>query len=1079
LRSYNDLSDTDTSDSDEGQLSRTQELAAFSRLRSGDAKASRAFLAAGVIVLLGRLLHRSLVTIAIDSEVHKFLLDPTQSFSSLVAELEKGASEHERVEEGKEELDGVIRMTVDGKAREADFRSAYPTFRFWKGGEAEHAWSVALSQSKSVRSDHERAAAYLNHLLRQADINPEQPLGSLALMSEEEAIRLYQDINSTGAAYPSRSLLELISEALQSEPSATAVEFGQTVIPCAELEKQSDHLAAILRQLGADQDRPVVVALPRSEKLPVVLLAILKAGSFFVPLDPTHPGQRLLDMVAECNPAAVLVTEATAGIFIEAQLPILFIDEALDQPAPSSALKRAIAIDPDHRAYMIYTSGSTGKPKGVLISQRSLLNMLWATKERPGLKRGERLLAIASLSFDMSVMDMFLPLLTGATLVIADEREVKDPALLVKLLQDSDIQCLQATPTTWRMLLNHGWRGKAGLRMLSGGEALPRELANRLLALPDGSGGELWNCYGPTETTVYSSYLRITQDHGPVPIGPPMANTGFYIVDAEGRLNPPEVAGELYIGGDGVALGYFERPELNEKKFIPAGTASFSKQRLFRTGDAARFRPDGSLDFFGRLDQQVKLRGYRIELEEIESVLRSYPSVADAAVVLREDNPGEPWLVAYLALRISDSGDFDGQALRAFAAQQLPDYMLPSRFVALEQLPRTGSGKVDKNALRALKTPNAPNPSRKLRSVDRTVDFVEAALLKVFREVLRLPSFGLDDNFFEHGGYSLLVVRLFARIGNALGVTLPITTLFDAPTVRSLAKFIHDGNRLSTAVPIRANGEEAPFFLVQSYLLYGMAGSLVPAAHPVIGLRETRGLREAGITFQQRVSIFADAIEEKHPRGIVHLGGWCAASTLTIEIARELQSRGRRVGMIALFDAEVPGFIQVNKSNHGLLVRIMATMRFHAPRLRRENWKGRCNYLREWIRQQCLQRLEWVYTQHRGAIERLHRIMPFLPNAVFFNRWTQVTIESLPKIEPIDAKVYLFVASEMVVLPGSDEAMGWGRIARRGVNVIFVPGDHESMFLTPHLETLRSEFQKALTEACADAEVETQQTAAE
>jgi thioesterase domain-containing protein len=614
--------------------------------------------------------------------------------------------------------------------------------------------------------------------------------------------------------------------------------------------------------------------------------------------------------------------------------------------------------------------------------------------------------------------------------------------------------------------------------MLSGGEAIPRDLAEKLIHPVDHPGGndsgELWNSYGPTETTIYSSFTRVQSGRGPVPIGPPIANTTFYIADPAGNLLPPEVAGELYIGGDGVALGYFERPELDRSKFIVNPWKKDLAQRLFRTGDAARIREDGLLDFYGRLDSQIKLRGYRIELGEIESVLRTGPSVKDAAVVLREDLEGEPWLVAYLVAS-DPSGLRSGRemrTLRDFAAQKLPVYMLPSRFVSLDRLPLTGSGKIDKRALCDLPPPpdvisDTQEDIHEAFESETPVNSTQATLLRVFREVLRSQSFGLDDNFFDYGGYSLLAVRLFARVANVLGIEVPITTLFEAPTVRRLAALLQAGGKFQTIVSIREGGDRDPFFLVQSYLLYGMAGSMVPDSHPVRGVREEASHTRGEISFKDRVALYADAIQHSSPRGVIHLGGWCAAAIFTVEIARRLQSQGRTIGMLALFDAEAPGFLQASSNGKAVSARLRAAWRFHRERLRQATPRERIGYLLNRISKQPMRLVELFYMRHRSVIVWLQRTMPYLPNVVFYNRWTQIVPVDQPVLAPIDAKIHLFRALDVLDLYMNDEAMGWTSVARGGVEVIFVPGDHETMFLEPQLSALRQKFAKAMQEADA------------
>ena len=1047
--------------------SENQDQVTFSRRLGADAArrltedevAGKAFLIAGVAAVLSRTLQRTTVQIASGNGVQTLGVEQSQSFSALV---DITAANRLPDEAGTADASA----DVNAELPSGHFPAFHARASLEDPAASVHRSTISVVTPRGEdEAQVERLLHYLSSVLDSAARDDSQAVGALPLAAEADTLALYESLNTTATPCPQQPVQRWIAEQACLNPSSTAVVFEGACLTYRELWERSDRLATVLAGMGASQERPVALCIARSEQLPVVLLAALKAGSFFVPLDPSHPKQRLLDILNECKPAVVVVTTATAQVLAGSMLPLFLLDGQAQSSGYTEAIAELSASESlDDTAYTIYTSGTTGKPKGVVIPQRALVNVLAAAQREPGLRSGDRWLSVATISFDISILDMFLPLVTGAAVVIANAQEVTDPGRLASLIAKEKVTCMQATPAAWRMLLANGWQGVAGLRMLCGGEALPRDLANALLkaCASPGAEGELWNCYGPTETTIYSSFLRIYAGEGPVAIGGPTANTMFYIADEAGRLLPPDVAGELYIGGDGVAKGYFERSELNEQKFVANSWTRHSQQKLFRTGDAARFRPDGTLEFFGRLDSQVKLRGYRIELGEIESVLRTHPSITDAAVVLREDTAGEPWLVAYIvASTTSFSPDAAERtkALRAHAAGTLPAYMLPSRFVALEALPLTGSGKVDKRALRQLPKPEEPQRVRAEGEIP--VDIVEGSLLKIFREVLRSRTFGPEDNFFDYGGYSLLAVRLFARISKEMGTDLPITTLFEAPTVRRLAVLLRKGENLQTLVPIRTSGSDDPFFLVHSYLLYGLAGSMVPAQNPVYGLREIKVTGQGG-GLSDQVTACVKAIERVHPHGTVHLGGWCAAAPLTIEIARRLKEQGRTVGMVTLFDAAAPGFVPQAGGSHPRLTRLHVTLAYHLNRMRRLRWRERLQYVLERGSQHLLQMVEWFYLGHRQSIKRMQSRMPLLPGILFHNRWTQIAVVEERVMAPIDAKVFLFRALDVIIMPGSEAELGWRAIAKRGVEVIFVPGHHESMFHEPQVTVLRQQFAKAM-----------------
>ena len=400
----------------------------------------------------------------------------------------------------------------------------------------------------------------------------------------------------------------------------------------------------------------------------------------------------------------------------------------------------------------MYTSGSTGKPKGVEVPHSALMNFLWSMRGEPGISASDKLLAVTTLSFDIAGLELFLPLITGAQVVIAGRETTRDGKALATLIDDAGITMMQATPTTWKLLLEAGWTGKHNLKMLCGGEELKRELANKLVPLVE----SLWNMYGPTETTIWSATCQVMHGEGTVPIGHPIANTQLYILDPNGQPTPIGVQGELYIAGDGLARGYLHRPELTAEKFAANPFAAVPNTRMYRTGDVARYLPDGQLVCMGRIDNQIKLRGHRIELGEIESALLSHASVSDTAVIVREDSPGDKRLVAYV--KPAQSGPLDPKQLREYLAQRLPEAMVPTLFAAMDTLPLTPNGKIDRNALAALPPVGAEQASYAAPRNDR-----EKAIATIWEQVLRVERIGLQDDLFELGADSIHLFQIAAR----------------------------------------------------------------------------------------------------------------------------------------------------------------------------------------------------------------------------------------------------------------------------------------------------------------------------
>jgi amino acid adenylation domain-containing protein len=888
---------------------------------------------------------------------------------------------------------------------------------------------------------------YFDHLLAAAAAAPDISWKTLPFIDAQE---FYRAFNDTAAAYPADACVhELVMRWAEQTPDALAIASESQSFTYRQLHERSDAIARQLQGCGAGPGRPVAVCMERTAELPVALLAVLKAGSCYVPLDPHDSRQRLVTILEECQPAA-LIADRSFSARSGDTIPLVYID---DIPESSVVLDyRAGGLTPDHLAYIIYTSGTTGTPKGVMIPHRALANFLHAAMREPGFTALDRLLAVSPISFDIATMEMFLPLAAGGTLVVGDRFIAADPLRLAATIKQFDITYQQATPITWRLLASSGWEGKRDLKVITGGEALPRDLANQVVRLV----AELWNCYGPTETTIWSGALRIQSEEGVVPVGPPVANTRFYVLGETGRLLPPGVPGELYIGGIGVGNGYLDRPQLTMQRFLPDPFAPVPGSRMFRTGDLVRLINGNEFEFFGRLDHQVKLRGYRIELGEIESLLRTFPGIADAVAALWDSGPGEPYLVAYVTVA-QDQPDL--RQVRDGLAQLLPSYMVPSRFVVMEAMPITSHGKIDRKAMPAPDSVTAVLPAYHQPEGATPQTELEEKLLTIFREVLNTNEFGVTDSFFDYGGYSLLTVNLFTRINRVFGLSLPISLLFDAPTVRALAEIIDRDQSLSTIVPIRPRGTSAPLFVIHSYLLYGVLPRMVEPDRPIYGVREL--LDVEAHTVVDRAAIYVKEILKVCPAGPVLLTGWCAAASLTVEIARQLHALDHQVGLVALFDAERPGYRPVIRGYW--YFRRIASLKFHFHRLRGEHRQKKLAYFGTLLRHCWNKVVESLFMHNRTLVLRLQRLFGFnLPDAVFNNTWARVA--AIQNYAPVryPGKVWLFRALDVPRLPETDQTLGWKEIVDGGVEVVFVEGDHETMFQDPNVDLLSRRLRQAL-----------------
>jgi amino acid adenylation domain-containing protein len=622
-----------------------------------------------------------------------------------------------------------------------------------------------------------RMLGHLRRVLEQVAENADVRLSELELLGDTERALVLRAWNRTAAEYPAgRCIHEQFQAQAARTPDAVAVVFEDASLTYAELNARANRLAHHLRGHGVGPEVRVGICLERGLEMIVSLLAVLKAGGAYVPLDPGLPAERLAYMLEDSAVPLVLVQAALRGTVPARQgVEVLAVDALAERLAAEPAENPAGGAGPDSLGYVIYTSGSTGRPKGVMNQHGGVVNLLWSMRGTVAMAPGDRLLAITTLAFDISVLELFLPLLSGARVEILDRSTASDPALLRTAVGAGVGTVLQATPATWRLLLDAGWEGAQSLRALSGGEALPAELAARLRERV----GALWNVYGPTETTIWSTAQPLGAGphggRGHVSIGAPVANTRVYVLDRHLSPVPAGVPGELYIGGAGVARGYLGRPGLSAEKFVPDPFAAEPGARLYRTGDLARWRPDGTLEFLGRNDHQVKVRGFRIELGEIEAVLRQAPGVADCAVVAREDETGDGRLVAYVV------GEAEAAALRAHLRESLPEYMVPGAFVPLDVLPLTPNGKLDRKALPA---PDLA-PAEERYVAPRTP--VEEVLAEIWAEVLRRERVGVHDSFFDLGGHSLLIMRLLAEIKDTFDLDLSIRTVFSMPTLEAMA----------------------------------------------------------------------------------------------------------------------------------------------------------------------------------------------------------------------------------------------------------------------------------------------------
>ncbi len=732
-------------------------------------------------------------------------------------------------------------------------------------------------------------------LLQGAADDPDCPLGALPLLSEAASRRMRTEWD-TARPLPETTLHAAFALQLARTPDAPAVECEGQAWSYRELDRRSRQLSSCLVASGAGPGTVVALCVDRSHDMVAGLLAILRTGAAYLPLDPAMPPTRLALIAEDARPTVLLTTSALQARLPDIDARIVLAEEA--DPVREVALAADAATDPASLAYVLYTSGSTGRPKGVEVPHRAVINLLAAMRREPGFDVADSLLAVTTVSFDIAVLELFLPLLSGGRLVLATRDIALDPRRLAALLRQSRCTVMQATPATWRGLLEIGWGGDPDLRILCGGEAMPRDLADRLLP----RCAALWNLYGPTETTIWSTIHRVSPGPDPVPVGRAIDNTRTYLVDQRGALVPDGVVGELLIGGIGVACGYRGNPALTAERFFESPFEA--RERVYRTGDLVRRRRDGAIEWLARADSQIKIRGFRIEAQEIEGVLERHPDVLSAAVKAWPDASGQLALAAYLVTRTGALPEL--KPLRAFLRCELPDYMVPARYLPLAALPLTPSRKLDRNAL--------PKPDQPAAGSGDSVPVGarECQLAALWEELLDLRDVRRHDSFFDLGGDSLQAVTLLVRIEAQFDRRLTLAALFQTPTIASMAALL-DQAEGETALPlvaaIQPEGSRPPLFWIDGGPMFLPLSRALGSDQPFFGVTlNPAELQQVGPQpdLQTIARHLVRTLRTLQPDGPYLLGGYCAGGVLAYEVASQLADAGQEVPLLCLIDAQNP-----------------------------------------------------------------------------------------------------------------------------------------------------------------------------
>jgi amino acid adenylation domain-containing protein len=865
-------------------------------------------------------------------------------------------------------------------------------------------------------------------------------------------------------------LYQMFEAQVEQTPDAIAVILENKQLTYRQLNQRANQLAHHLRTLGVGTEILVGICMERSLEMVVGLLGILKAGGAYVPLDPEYPLDRLAFILEDTQAPVMLTQEKLVNSLPTHGAQVVCLDsdwEVISQQSQENPLCQTTG---NNLVYVIYTSGSTGQPKGVMISHSGICNQLYWRQTAFPLTETDRVLQTISFSFDPSVWQIFWPLSFGAQLILADPGGHKDSAYLVKLIAEQKITVIALVPSMLRVLLEQKDVESCNcLRHVScGGEPLPVELIDRFFARLN-LDGVLHNVYGPTEASIDATFWTCKRgsDRAIAPIGCPITNTQIYILDSNLQVVPVGEPGELHIGGIGLARGYLNRPDLTAEKFIQNPFSREPGARLYKTGDLARYLPDGNIEFLGRIDQQVKIRGFRIELEEIEAALNQHPSTRESVVIAREDVPGDKRLVAYVVANQEPAPT--SHQLRSFLKQKVPDYMLPSAFILLDDLPRTPNDKVDRRAL--------PEPDQTRSNSEKSYsqeylpaqDTLEVQLTKIWEKLLGIQPIGVRDNFFELGGNSLLAVRLLLQIEKIFGKDLPLATLLQAPTVGQLADIFRQEEwsaPWSSLVAIQAGGSKPPLFCIHpvggGILCYKNLARYLAPDQPLYALQGVDGKQTPLTRIEDMAAQYIKEIQSLQPQGPYFLGGYSFGGLVAFEMAQQLHAQGQKVTLLALLDSYTPKFVE---NTSVFLYRLY----IHGLNISQLGLKEKLIYVAGRIQlaiNKAIKKIndrfgKWFGCPSSDRLPEHYKVISDNHKEAFRNY--------LPNIYP--GRVTLFRSMLRDSKYYNDPQLGWGELATAGVEIHEIPGDHETMISEPHVLILAEKLQASLDNNTAQLEL--------
>jgi len=893
-----------------------------------------------------------------------------------------------------------------------------------------------------------RMGGHLGTLLQAVLETPAERISRLQILTAGERQQILAEWNGTATEYPDRMCIhELIEAQVERSPGAQAVVHERDSLSYAELNRRANQLSHYLRGRGIGPETPVAICLPRCLELAIALLGILKAGGACMPLDPSYPRERLKYMLSDAQVPLLLTRHSTVPHLEDKGTEVVYLDDLGAELGRQSTENPKNHVTPENLAYIIYTSGSTGRPRGVLLTHGGLVNHNLAAIKLYDMTAHDRMLQFASISFDITIEEIFPTWMVGGCLVFRPEEGGLAIADFMELLRRQQITMVDLPTAYWHEWVNELEESRKSLPpslrlVIVGGEKASLLALTRWLKL--GRGRVRWvNTYGPTEGSVIATAHEPSPTADPatlanLPIGRPIANTKVYLLDRALNLVPVGVAGELHIGGPGVARGYLNRPELTAEKFIRDPFSNAPEPRLYKTGDLAKYLPNGDIEFVGRVDDQVKIRGFRVELGEIETALAKHLGIREAVVAVRQTAAGDKRVIAYFVPQ--PEADVSTSALRDYLKDQLPDYMVPSAFVKLESLPMTPNGKVDRRGL-----PAPEDSDFKSRDFVAPEDETERKLAKIWEDVLNIRPIGVTQNFFELGGHSMLAVRLMHRIEQTFGKRMPITTLFQAPRIEQLAKLLREQTwspSWSSLIPIQPNGSKPPFYCVHgvggTVLRYLDLAKCLGPDQPFYGL-QAQGLdgKQPCLTrVEDMAALYLKEVRQFQPSGPYYLSGYSFGGSVALEMARQLLDEGEEIGLLVLFDTPA------KHNGAGSALNALRTLPLQ-------------------------KKISYAAQKAPAAVRKIRRTVKglMLPAAIrnVYRGCYQAAANY--KVRPYPGPAVLFYAEEKTFGSHSDPREEWSPLILGGLESHEIGGHHGNIIMEPQAKVLAEKLRQCLSAA--------------